>query len=333
MNSSIVDSSSKQEALVRLNVDTTRYLGLAAQPERILDRLDITVSPHSFLPEVDDPRKDWVASVATPAFKLIRQRQGERKAFCSIGTGVGLDALAAIETLGATRVGITDVHEDVVSTASANILSNLSPSHPVTVEAGYGDLFAPLRKFAPRYDLVYENLPNVPLEDARELANARVSSSCLPPRAEQIPSLVQEQLLSLHYLALVQAHDFLKPGGAVLSMLGSRIPLTAYREMARLAGHRAEIYTYGWKVQVETEAVIKGHVDQQRAGYGPFHFYRADRLAEVFASVDLASSGEQAYEIEARLAPGKLDPFQAWEAQQRGEQIGHTVAVLCSQPE
>lgn len=316
-----------------LDVDALRYLTLDRAPERIRSRLAIAVSPHSFLPQIDDIRSDWVASVATPAFKLIRERQGVQDAFCSIGTGVGLDALAAIETLGSTRIGITDVHQDVVDTAVENILSNLDPAHRITLEAGNGDLFSPLRQYAPRYDLIYENLPNVPVEDAGRIADARVSSSHLPPRIERIPQLVREQLLTLHYLALVQAHDYLKPGGAVLSMLGSRIPLDVYRQMAKFAGHHADIYTYGWKVQADAEAVVEGHAIQQRAGYGPFHFYRVEDLAKAFVGVDLASSGEQAAAIEESLAQVRLDPFTAREALRRGEQVGHTYAVLRSQPE
>ncbi|THF65290.1 class I SAM-dependent methyltransferase [Pseudothauera rhizosphaerae] len=320
-------------AALRLNIDGAHYLGLAAAPERIARRLSIAVSPRAYLPEIDDLRSDWVASVAVPAFKLVRQRQGVQPAFCAIGTGVGLDALSAIETLGATRVGITDVHEEVVAAARANILANLQPTHPVRVESGHGDLFEPLRDLRPRYDLIYENLPNIPIEDAERIAHARTSSSHLPPRTEEIPALVRAQLLSLHYLALQQAHDFLEPGGAVLSMLGSRIPLAVYEEMARLAGHRGEIYTYGWKLQADAEAVLQGHAAQQRAGYGPFHFYRAGHLADAFAGVDLATSGEQAHAIEARLAPARLDPQQAWDALQRGEPIGHTFVVLRSRPE
>jgi len=319
-------------AEVRLDIDAVRYLDLPAPPERIRDRLAIAVSPHSFLPEVDDPRKDWVASVATPAFKLIREREGVQQAFCSIGTGVGLDALAAIEVLAASRVGVTDVHADVVSGAVGNIVGSLRQGDSVTIESGYGDLFSPLRGYASRYDLIYENLPNVPIEDASKLAEARLSSSHLPPRSEPIPALVRGQLLSLHYLALLQAHDFLNPGGSVLSLLGSRIPLSIYREMARLAGHRAEIHTYGWKVQADAELVIEGHVEQQRAGYGPFHFYPVDVLTETFASIDLASSGEHAFDIEASLAHARLDPLQARSALQRGEDIGHTYAVLRSRP-
>jgi len=315
-----------------VQVDTKRFLGLTTSPERLRDRLDIAVSEHAFLPQIEDLQTDWVASVATPAFKLIRQRQGQLAAFASIGTGTGMDALAAIETLGVSRVGITDVHDDVVSTATSNIENNVLVPSSVAIEAGFGDLLAPLRHLHPRYDLIYENLPNVPIQDAGLMDKARVSSSHVPPRTEPTPTYIQEQMLTLHYLALKQARDFLNPGGAVLSMLGARMPLAVFIEMARLAGLKGEIYTYTWKNQTDPETIINNYLQKEKAGLGPFHFYRAERLAEAFARIDLATSGPLAFELEKSIAGDRLSPAQAHEAFQRGEKIGHTVAVLRSQP-
>lgn len=313
-------------------VSAAFYLGLAAAPRQLRDTLAIEVSPRAFLPRFDDLQADWVASVAVPAFKLIRRRQGALASFASIGTGTGLDALAAIETLSATRVGITDVHDDVVRTASANITDNLLNPSAITLEAGFGDLLSPLAHLKPRYDLIYENLPNVPINDAAQIASERTSSGHVPPRAEPVPEFVQRQLLTLHFLALKQARDFLAPGGAVLSMLGGRVPLDAFHQMAQAAGFRSEIYTYSWKVQADAEPMTRGHAEQQRAGYGPFHFYPIKRLQEVFAGIDLAHSGERAHELEAALAPDRLDATAAHAAVLRGEKIGHTAVALRSQP-
>jgi hypothetical protein len=138
-------------------------------------------------------------------------------------------------------------------------------------------------------------------------------------------------MLTLHYLALKQARDFLNPGGSVLSMLGARVPLAVFVEMARLAGLKGDIYTYTWKNQTDPEAIISNYVQKERAGMGPFHFYRAERLAKVFERTDLATSGPRAFELEAFLAADRLSPAQAFEAFRRGERIGHTVAVLRSQ--
>ncbi|MDR2365802.1 MAG: hypothetical protein LBD68_08130 [Zoogloeaceae bacterium] len=315
-----------------MDISAAQYLQLAAPPEHLRARLAIEVTEHSFLPSVDEILGDWVATIAAPAFKLIRQKEGEKPAFCSIGSGVGLDALAAIEILNAREIGITDVHDDVVAVAAANIRANLRDADRVTLHAGSGDLLQPLAAVQPRYDLIYENLPNIPIDAAADLAQARLSSGHMPPRAEYIPELLRRNLLALHYVALLQARNFLRPGGSTLSLIGGRIPLAVFQEMGKLAGYRAEIFTYGWKIQTDPDEIISGHIVQQRNGLGPYHFYRAKRLAEVFADVTLADSGQRALEIERRLVPDQLTPEQALLARQRGETIGHTVVALRAFP-
>ena len=315
-----------------MQIDTTQYLKLAQAPECLKETLNIQVTEHAFLPSADEILADWVATIATPAFKLIRARQGVQTAFCSIGTGVGLDALAAIETLGATRIGITDVHDDVVAAAADNIRKNLKNPNGIVLEAGAGDLLKPLVRggVSPRYDLIYENLPNIPVDDAGEVASARKSSGHIPPRQETVPALMRKNLLALHYVALLEARNFLEPGGAVLSLLGGRIPLEVFGELGRLAGYRSEILIYGWKIQTDPEEIIGGHLRQQEEGYGPYHFYRAARLAEVFEGVSLETSGAAAQAIERQLAPDALSPSEALDAWKRGEVIGHTVVALRS---
>ncbi|MDR3214394.1 MAG: hypothetical protein LBT71_10835 [Azoarcus sp.] len=319
-----------------MQIDTARYLKLDAAPVRLKDTLDILVTEHAFLPSVDEMLSDWVATIATPAFKLLRQQKGVQAGFCSIGTGTGLDALAAIETLGAARVGITDVHADVVDAAAGNIRKNLKNPDDIVLDAGFGDLLEPLRHSdsdaQPHYDLIYENLPNIPIDDAGKAAAARKSSGHIPPRTEAVPERLRRNLLALHYVALLKAKPFLTPDGAVLSLVGGRIPLDVFQEMGRLAGYRSEIFTYGWKIQTDPEEIIGGHLRQQEEGFGPYHFYRADRLATAFSGVSLETSGRDAHAIERLLAPDELSPEEALSTWKKGEVIGHTVVALRSTP-
>lgn len=204
-----------------LSLDIAAYLDIA-QPRHVRRRVDITVADRAWRPQVEDRQRDWVGSIASPAFKLLSTRRGDDacKAFCALGTGAGLDALAGIELLGADVVGMTDLFPDVVDVAANNVLRNLVPGHSITLHAGAGDLLQPLRASGVTFDLIYENLPNLPLADAAEVEVDKTSAAFLAPRSEPLPQTVRDSLLALHYLALVQAHDFLKPGGAVLSTIG-----------------------------------------------------------------------------------------------------------------
>lgn len=313
---------------MQIQVETKRYLNLQDSPKNIAETLDIEVSNHAYLPITDDLSRDWVAYIAAPAFKLIHQQTGHAiSSFCSIGTGSGLDVLAAAELLGAHRLGFTDLQQDVVATAKRNIRLNLK--NQAILEYGAGDLLSPL-KGKPRYDVIYENLPNVPLAADTAINDSRNSGHFLEKRQEVIPAFVHEHMLDLHYLALVQAKAYLTDQGAVYSTLGARVPLRVFEKLGQLAGYRAEIFTYTWKVQAEAEDVLTGYAQQEKEGLGPFHFYRASDLQAVFANLDVETSGVRALELEKLLAPKQLSATQALAAWQQGAVIGHTVAVLKS---
>lgn len=315
-----------------LDIDTSTYLGLGREPLRVPRRLAIELSDRAYLPRLDDLASDWVAHVATPAFKVLRNRKRQPiRSFCSIGTGSGLDVLAAIETLGPARVGLTDLHEDVVETANRNVRRNSLATPAVVIESGFGDLLAPLRPYKSRYDVIYENLPNVPLAESQHIDVARTSSNCVAPRKESVPELVKRQMLDLHYLALKQAEDYLENGGQVLSTIGARVPLETLVTLGVLGGFQSSFLTYTWKVQADPQDILVQHARQQDQGNGPFYFYRASTLRDVFGTVPIESSGETAFEIERSLLSERLDAGRAYAAWKQGDIIGHTVAVLMSE--
>ena len=312
-------------------VDVNKYLALNGATKRIKDYLSIEVADHAYLPKTEDIKSDWVAYIAAPAFKLIREKLGhDIDSFVSIGTGSGIDVLTGIELLGAKRVGFTDLQRSVVAAAAQNVRSNIKETSKIEFEFGNGDLLQPLQNGKRNYDVIYENLPNVPLANNTKIEDKRNSGHYLEKREEAIPEFVHEQMLDLHYLALKQARDYLAQNGAVYSTLGGRVPLNAFIKLGELAGLRSEIFTYSWKVQAEPEDVISGYAAQEKAGLGPFRFYRAEDLQKAFANISVKDSGKRAFEIEKALDSVKLTATAAYEAFKKGEVIGHTVAVLKS---
>ena len=311
-------------------VDVNKYLALNGATKRIKDYLSIEVADHAYLPKTEDIKSDWIAYIAAPAFKLIREKLGhDIDSFVSIGTGSGIDVLTGIELLGAKRVGFTDLQRSVVAAAAQNVRNNLK-SNDIEFEFGDGDLLQPLQNGKRNYDVIYENLPNVPLASNTKIEDKRNSGHYLEKREEAIPEFVHEQMLDLHYLALKQARDYLAENGAVYSTLGGRVPLNAFIKLGELAGLRSEIFTYSWKVQAEPEDVISGYAAQEKASIGPFRFYRAEDLQKAFANISVKDSGKRAFEIEKALDSVKLTATAAYEAFKKGEVIGHTVAVLKS---
>lgn len=315
-----------------VRIDAATYLALK-NPQRIKEEIVLKLSDRCYRPKLEDLSTDWVSRVAVPGFKIYRHQRGggEIDSFCSIGTGSGLDVLSAIEVLGATRVGLTDVHEEVVATAVENVAGNHKADSPVTIEAGHGDLLEPLRHYGSRYAVIYENLPNVRLTTREEVAAERNSSTYVGPRDEFLPEFVKGQMLDLHYLALMQARELLIPGGVMLACLGARVPLAVLYSLGELAGFRSTPLTYSWKLQEAARELVPGYLESQRNGFGPFYFYRPEVLRRAFADIPLAESGARALEIERSVLPYRLDAAAAQAVLDNGEPLGHTVAFVKSE--
>jgi hypothetical protein len=147
------------EPVQRYHIDTQRHLDLEAPPRRLRDRLILLPGPRAAAPRFDDLRADGLAGMVVPAFKQLRRRHGALRSFCSLGSGVGLDALTAVEIPGATRVGVTDLQPGAVRNAEANILANLRAPQALQLQAGYGGLFESPGAQRPSYDLVCANCP------------------------------------------------------------------------------------------------------------------------------------------------------------------------------
>jgi methylase of polypeptide subunit release factors len=98
-----------------LTFPASTLLAEAMPLQRLRSTLHLHLTDHTYVPKVTLPRSDWVTAVALPAFLAYRaqyQGAGEGGTVGLIGTGAGLDALAAIEVLAPARVLVTDLHHD-----------------------------------------------------------------------------------------------------------------------------------------------------------------------------------------------------------------------------
>jgi methylase of polypeptide subunit release factors len=307
---------------------------------RVRDPMIVGLTPQTYLPKTLSPRLDWVSSVAVPSFTRYREEfvdsgAGQRvNSFCTVGTGAGLDALGAIEVLSPCVVTVTDIHRDVVTQAVRNIVENLVNPAAVTVRGVDGDLAIPLLREPARFDLVYENLPNLPLSSGVHLLQGQNSASFFQwPRAlEGPPPSVHSNLLDLHFALLCQARELLCEEGRILCSIGARRPLAAILDMPRHAGCAGSILTYTWKIQSEATAVLSGFAEFQRKGFGPFHFYPVEVLEAVFTPLSPREAAARAFELENTLAQFAIDAERALEVIQDGGVIGHTVAVIAAKP-
>ncbi|KAJ7929235.1 hypothetical protein B0H13DRAFT_2310700 [Mycena leptocephala] len=127
--------------LTKVDVDFEAFF-LIGKPRNVLPRFTLKLTPLTYLPKVDNPRRDWVSSVAVPAF-LAHRAQNTVRAFATIGTGAGLDAIAAVDIFDLERVAITDLHQAVVDAAAENIRT-ATAGLGVNLIAAAGDILDPL---------------------------------------------------------------------------------------------------------------------------------------------------------------------------------------------
>lgn len=315
------------------NINTSEYLNINSKPVHIKEQLDIKIIDNSFLPGKKDD--DWFAHSTLPALKIIeKERPGEVKSFLSIGSGPGLDVLASAEIFGSSKLTLTDLRESVVKSGVQNIKSNLLEPEKVEVNGYYGDLYEPLRKNGnadgnPRFDLIYENLPNVPIPDDEDINKSRRSTRYTEKRTEKIPDEVKAAQLDLHYLAIKQVPEFLEKNGSLISLISGVIPIDAITSIEKyIEGIKIEVLFYNWNIQTSFYSIVNSYAKQEELGYGPFIFYRENDLKKAFEGISDEESGKKAREIEKSLEDKRLTATDALKLLNQGETIGYTIAIL-----
>ncbi|KAL6617551.1 hypothetical protein LY90DRAFT_503724 [Neocallimastix californiae] len=314
-------------------INTSEYLNIKSKPVHVKEQLEIKILDNSFLPGAKDD--DWFAHSALPALKLIeKERPGEIKSFLSIGSGPGLDVLASAEVFGSKKLVLTDLHENIVESGVQNVKANLLEPEKVEVNGYTGDIFEPLRSRTnsnenQRFDIIYENLPNIPLAENEDINKLRSSSRCLEKRSEDIPKEIKDALLDLHYLAIKQVHEFLNKNGALISLISGVIPIDTIKSLEKyIDGVKIDIYYYNWNIQTSFYSVINDYAKQEEHGYGPFIFYRENDLKKAFEGVSDSESGKKARDIEKSLADKRITATEALKRFNQGENIGYTITIL-----
>ncbi|CAK43146.1 hypothetical protein CBS63078_3449 [Aspergillus niger] len=320
-------------------IDFKAFFGV--KPQHVSRRFSISLSDLSYQPKIYKPRADWAVTAAFTSFEALQASTLDPvQRFATIGTGSGTDAIAALDVFPHLRsIVMTDLHDEVVDKAKINLMSAAEKAdgrvRAVARDATglSGHSLVPLKGQVP-FDLIYENLPNIPLPEDADLLDGQTSSTYFDCSdvSGVVPSFVSKALLDLHYVCLLQARtfDLLTETGVVLSSIGGRVPIDTMLQLADAAGFTGRILSMSWKVQSEPDSVIEGYATQQEKGLGPFYFYRVSTLRRIFGHLTGAEAGLRALEIENELRPDRLDAVTALKAHKQGIDIGHPVVVMAS---
>ena len=112
-----------------------------------------------------DVEANWVWHAFEGMARLRRKLTSEGphpQSFAAIGTGTGVDAIGAgLIFPGLKTIAVTDIEPGVLAQGLENVRGNVSPA--TTVSGFVGDLCRPLYVLPQRFDLIYANLPNLPV--------------------------------------------------------------------------------------------------------------------------------------------------------------------------
>lgn len=249
-----------------------------------------------------------------------------------LGTGVGLDAVGISRIFTTEHIVASDVHPGVLEVARWNI------GRHARAGAGFevirSDLFRQYPAGA-RFDLAYENLPNIP--DRSEVYREMRAASCYDAGSYLADPASDRRLLTLHYNFLIEARERLNPGGWIVAVIGGRVPYSILAEMFTRTGYRPMLLNFGLKVQTEAGIVLDGYARAEREGSPEFIYYHpvgtcARILTESGSLADGLPAEPYAEAVNARLAPHGISAGEALRVFQKGDMVCHSVYVVGATP-
>jgi methylase of polypeptide subunit release factors len=304
--------------------DATAYL--APLPRRRVRRpVRLRLTEHSYAPE-PWAENEWLA-VAFRAFRRVAARVPVRDALI-VGTGNGLDALAAIEIFDLRSLTVTELYEESLAVARENVLAHVEASESPELRFHAGDLLSCVPADA-RFDLVYENLPNIPATPDLELERGVNTGRFFREDGVDAPERFARHLLALHHRCLEEARPHVRPGGGVLTAIGGRVPNEVVFDLHRACGYEPELVAFDVKLQGEPGLVVPGYSRVEEEDGAEFTFYAAEAVQAVARLRRIGLDGAEL----ASAAAGELRrlAMSAREAQRRcrrGEQVAHSVLMV-----
>jgi methylase of polypeptide subunit release factors len=289
-------------------------------------------------------RNDWT-TLAFRGFTRVRALTGNTvKSFATIGTGSGFDAIGAVEAFELSRVMLTELRERDATTALINVNYNIADKS-VDIGAVCADALTArgldeLKEL--EFDLIYENLPNLP-EELHNHGIPRIQpwqASFAANNLNGVPELYGRFLLGSHYLALKNLRSLLTETGGILCNIGGRAPYELIRRMFEELGFSAERLVFEFKVQSEAETNLPAYAqwENQTEGvtfsYYPYAVLKSQDIRELEKSAYDRISGflKSADTFERLLSRHRLSAREAVCAYEQGTKIGHTVHTIYARP-
>jgi methylase of polypeptide subunit release factors len=305
-------------------LDATAYLR-PYPGRRVLRPVRLRLTEHCY-PLEPWAENSWLA-ITFRAFARLAQRN-QTHDLLIVGTGNGLDALGAIEIFDLRSLAVTDLFEASLACARENVLDHLNEEAELQLGFHAGDLLSCVPAGA-RFDLVYENLPNLPATAEIQLEHGTHSGRFFDATARVVPEPFSSHLLALHYLCLRQSWPHVTPGGGVLTAIGGRIPDDVALALHRACGYAPELVAFDVKPQIEPELVLPAYRRAEHEQGLEFTFYAPEATEIVAERRRRGLDGrELADSVAGDLRRLSMSAREAEQRSQRGDQVAHSVLMI-----
>jgi methylase of polypeptide subunit release factors len=279
-----------------MKIDCTNLFSQLNPRERTEETVEIDAPEYTYLPE-GEPVEGWLPKVLR-GFLAYRSKRGKVKTAAIVGCGPGVDAVLMVEVLNPQTLVLTDLDHQIVEVAKKNVLKNCT--HPPELRDTSGDLCEGLTDIGLRFDLLYENLPNLPAQASVNISQGVLSASFFDDtKYQNIPEEYNSHLLGLHYEFLQKAKGCLKEGGDVICCIGARVPVELIFKMFKSSGYEPEVLVLDLVRQFEAERVLAEYARIERESKIKFKFFDLDKADKHL--VELAKTGLEPSELIKQL--------------------------------
>jgi hypothetical protein len=262
---------------------------------------------------------------------LLKEEGAKVASLALIGTGNGVDAIGACHIFkDVVRIYLTDIDEETLPLALQNVKGNLDPAAKAAVDGFAGDVCEPLQERSIKVDLIYGNLPNIPLWDSEQTDGFGLSTFYSPRESAAPHPVIKQSMLELQLHFLRSAKACLTPGGSVVQLVGGRFPSRNFKLLYELAGFELTQLCAGLKPQTEASEVLTGYARAEKENDVEFTFYDYDKALAALkqdGQGNLVADEPMDY-LEKTLKDCLMNATRALEAHRNGILIGHTCHVL-----
>ncbi len=273
-----------------------------------------------------DAEANWVWHAFRGMARLKKTLGAEGRpprSFAAVGTGTGVDAIGAGLIFPSLQtIAVTDIEPGVLAQGLENVRSNVPAD--TSVSGFVGDLCYPLYPLHQRFDLIYANLPNLPVSAKRH--GAIDHNTCYTKRDVELDAKLDAYLLGFQYMFLRSAVPVLSGRGSALLMIGGRFPYEVFKRLADLSGYVFEELLCCLRLETDLATTIDAYAAHE--GEVEFDYYLYDKSRRALEGKP-ELPGQDLKEL---LAPYRLSAAEARTAGLSGRRIGHTLHMIRAMP-